>query len=84
LGYFWASVIFAVIGVCMFLVCFLGTKENVHVDRQVHEKEGFKDYIRVIFHNGPLGALILMTLFTISAMNTNNQMMVFYAEYNLG
>lgn len=84
LGYFGASVIFAVIGVCMFLVCFLGTKENVHVDRQVHEKEGFKDYIRVIFHNGPLGALILMTLFTISAMNTNNQMMVFYAEYNLG
>lgn len=68
----------------MFLVCFLGTKENVKVNRKTHEKEGFKDYIRVIFHNGPLGALILMTLFTISAMNTNNQMMVFYAEYNLG
>ena len=84
LGYFWASVVFAVIGALMFLVCFLGTKENVKVNRKTHEKEGFKDYIRVIFHNGPLGALILMTLFTISAMNTNNQMMVFYAEYNLG
>ena len=47
-------------------------------------RTGLEDYIKVIFKNGPLGALILMTLFTISAMNTNNQMMVFYAQYNLG
>lgn len=25
-----------------------------------------------------------MTLFTISAMNTNNQMMIFFCQYNLG
>lgn len=85
LGYFWAAAIFAVIGVLMFGICYLGTKENVHVNRSKSaQKEGFKDYFKVIFKNGPLGALILMTLFTISAMNTNNQMMVFYAEYNLG
>lgn len=85
LGYFWAAAIFAAIGVLMFGICYLGTKENVHVNRsKTAQKEGFKDYFKVIFKNGPLGALILMTLFTISAMNTNNQMMVFYAEYNLG
>ncbi len=28
--------------------------------------------------------MILMTLFTISAMNTNNQMMIFFCQYNLG
>lgn len=84
-GYFIAASIFAVIGVCMFAVCYFGTRENVKVNRNSSaHKEGFKDYIRVIFRNGPLGALILMTLFTISAMNTNNQMMVFYAQYNLG
>ncbi|UIF28685.1 glycoside-pentoside-hexuronide (GPH):cation symporter [Levilactobacillus brevis] len=86
-GYFWAAAVFAVIGIAMFAVCYLGTKENVKVHRATGEaakKEGFKDYIKVIFKNGPLGALILMTLFTISAMNTNNQMMVFYAQYNLG
>lgn len=83
-GYFIASAIFAVIGVLMFAVCYFGTRENVKVNRKSETKEGFKDYIKVIFHNGPLGALILMTLFTISAMNTNNQMMVFYAQYNLG
>ncbi|MGP3641338.1 glycoside-pentoside-hexuronide (GPH):cation symporter [Lentilactobacillus hilgardii] len=85
LGYFWAAAIFAAIGVLMFGICYLGTKENVRVNRsKTAQKEGFKDYFKVIFKNGPLGALILMTLFTISAMNTNNQMMVFYAEYNLG
>lgn len=84
-GYFLASAVFGVIGILMFLVCYLGTKENVKVNRNAKKgKEGFKDYFRVIFRNGPLGAIILMTLFTISAMNTNNQMMVFYAEYNLG
>ncbi len=83
-GYFLASAIFAIVGVAMFAVCYFGTRENVKVNRNNAHKEGFKDYFRVIFKNGPLGALILMTLFTISAMNTNNQMMVFYAEYNLG
>lgn len=84
-GYFITAAIFAAVGVLMFAICYFGTKENVQVKRsKTAEKEGFKDYIRVIFKNGPLGALILMTLFTISAMNTNNQMMIFYAEYNLG
>ena len=84
-GYFFASAVFAIIGVCMFAVCYFGTKENIKVHRDKNAKrEGFKDYIKVVFTNGPLGALILMTLFTISAMNTNNQMMVFYAQYNLG
>ncbi|MDF7682411.1 glycoside-pentoside-hexuronide (GPH):cation symporter [Lactobacillus sp. ESL0679] len=84
-GYFLAASIFAVLGVVMFAICYFGTKENVHVNRNKYaQKEGFKDYFKVIFKNGPLGAIILMTLFTISAMNTNNQMMVFYAEYNLG
>ncbi|WP_132140025.1 glycoside-pentoside-hexuronide (GPH):cation symporter [Limosilactobacillus reuteri] len=84
-GYFVAAAVFAVIGVAMFAVCYFGTKENVKVHRDKNAKrEGFKDYVKVVFTNGPLGALILMTLFTISAMNTNNQMMVFYAQYNLG
>lgn len=83
-GYTIAAAIFGIMGVLGFLVCFLGTRENLKIKRDKAEKESMKDYFRVIFKNGPLGALILMTLFTISAMNTNNQMMVFYAQYNLG
>lgn len=84
-GFMIAAAIFAVLGVVMFAICFLGTRENVKVHRdQGAQPEGFKDYFKVIFTNGPLFAIILMTLFTISAMNTNNQMMVFFAQYNLG
>lgn len=84
-GYFWAAAVFAAVGVLMFLVCFLGTKENVKVNRKVSaEHEGFKDYFKIVFTNGPLFTIILMTLFTISAMNTNNTMMVYFAQYNLG
>lgn len=84
-GYFIASIIMALVGVISFAVCYFGTKENVKVNRQAtKQKNGFKDYLKVVFTNGPLFALILMTLFTISAMNTNNQMMVYFCQYNLG
>lgn len=84
-GYFVASIVMAVIGVASFAVCYFGTRENVKVNRQTNkEKSSFKDYLKVVFTNGPLLALILMTLFTISAMNTNNQMMVYFCQYNLG
>ncbi|WP_416353706.1 glycoside-pentoside-hexuronide (GPH):cation symporter [Agrilactobacillus fermenti] len=84
-GFLIAASIFAIAGVLMFLVCFLGTRENVKVHRDTNaKKEGLKDYLKVVFTNGPLFAVILMTIFTISAMNTNNQMMVFFAQYNLG
>lgn len=84
-GFFIAASIFAVAGVVMFFICYKGTRENVKVHRDTGaQPEGFKDYFKVIFTNGPLFTIILMTLFTISAMNTNNQMMVFFAQYNLG
>lgn len=87
-GYFWAAAIFAAVGVVMFFVCFLGTKENVKIDRSKTNKSktgnAGKDYLKVVFTNGPLFTIILMTLFTISAMNTNNTMMVYFAQYNLG
>jgi glycoside/pentoside/hexuronide:cation symporter, GPH family len=40
--------------------------------------------VKVVFTNRPLLGLVLMTLFLISAMNVNNMMMVFFAQYNLG
>lgn len=84
-GFLIAATIFAVAGVLMFFICYKGTRENVRVHRDKGaQPEGFKDYFKVVFTNGPLFAIILMTLFTISAMNTNNQMMVFFAQYNLG
>lgn len=85
-GFLIASAIMAAIGVGGFYVCYRNTREHVQINRhtEAEQKAGFKDYIRVVFTNKPLLCLILMTLFTISAMNTNNQMMIFFCQYNLG
>lgn len=84
-GYTIAAAVMALCGVLGFLICYLGTKEHVKVNRVGSgEKEGLKAYAKVVFTNKPLGAMILLTLFTISAMNTNNTMMVYFCQYNLG
>ncbi|MFT8348426.1 glycoside-pentoside-hexuronide (GPH):cation symporter [Clostridium saccharoperbutylacetonicum] len=85
IGYPIAAAVMACIGVVSFFICFANTKEHVVVNRNgKSEKASGKDYIKVIFTNRPLLCLILMQLFTISAMNTNNQMMIFFCQYNLG
>ena len=85
-GFFIAAIIMAICGVIGFAVCYLNCKEHVPVKRNTHaeEKAKFSDYIKIVFTNKPLLCIILMTLFTISAMNTNNQMMIFFCQYNLG
>lgn len=85
-GYLAAAIIMSLIGILGFAICYWTTKEHVPVKRntKVEAKVSFKDYVKVVFTNKPLLCLILMTLFTISAMNTNNAMMVFFCQYNLG
>ncbi|VBB09784.1 mfs/sugar transport protein [Lucifera butyrica] len=85
-GFFVASAIMAVIGVISFAICYFNTKEHVPVQRNTNaeKKAGFADYLKVVFTNKPLICIVLMTLFTISAMNTNMQMMIFFCQYNLG
>jgi len=84
-GYPVAAAVMALIGIGSFYICFRNTKEHVKVNRTgKSEKATAKDYAKVVFTNRPLLCLILMTVFTISAMNTNNQMMIFFCQYNLG
>ncbi|WP_019553784.1 MFS transporter [Propionispira raffinosivorans] len=85
-GFLVASIIMAIIGVLGFYICYRNTREHVKVNRNTtaEQNAGFKDYAKTIFTNRPLICLILMTLFTISAMNTNMQMMIFFCQYNLG
>lgn len=92
-GYLLAAAAMGVCGVLGFLVCFWGTREHIRVDRSAEEaveaqagkKRGgaMGTYVRVVFTNKNLGAIILLTLCTISAMNTNNTMMVYFCQYNL-
>lgn len=92
-GYMMAAVVMGLAGIAGFFICFMGTREHIRVDRAAEEKaaeaSGKKSsmlgtYAKVVFTNKNLGAIILLTIFTISAMNTNNTMMVYFCQYNLG
>ena len=78
-GYTIAAVVMGLCGIAGFAICFLGTREHIRIDRQAEEKaagkagkksSAFSTYFKVVFTNKNLGAVILLTLFTISAMNT--------------
>jgi len=85
IGYPVTAGIMAFIGVIGFFICYKGTKEHIRTENARNkEKQTAKDYFRVVFTNRPLWCLVLMTLFTISAMNTNNAMMIYFCQYNLG
>ncbi|MDP4104274.1 MAG: glycoside-pentoside-hexuronide (GPH):cation symporter [Bacillota bacterium] len=85
IGYPITAAIMAFIGIIGFFICYKGTKEHIKVENaKGKEKASAKDYFKVVFTNRPLWCLVLMTLFTISAMNTNNAMMIYFCQYNLG
>lgn len=85
IGYPITAAIMAFIGIIGFFICYKGTKEHIKAENaKGKEKTSAKDYFKVVFTNRPLWCLVLMTLFTISAMNTNNAMMIYFCQYNLG
>ncbi|AJQ25612.1 glycoside-pentoside-hexuronide (GPH):cation symporter [Pelosinus fermentans] len=75
----------SVIGVTAFYFCFKNCKEVI-VGKSLAsgEKISIKAMARSVFTNRPLLALILMTIFTISAYNIKSAMMIYYCQYNLG
>jgi GPH family glycoside/pentoside/hexuronide:cation symporter len=83
-GYPMAATIMVLIGVMSFYITFRNTREHIQPKGRVNERVTFNDYKKAVFQNKPLIAIILMTLFTISAMNANNQMMIYYCQYALG
>lgn len=84
IGYPMAAAIMSLVGIMGFYICFRNTREHIQPKVKVQEKVTFNDYKKAVFSNKPLIAIILMTLFTISAMNANNQMMLYYCQYALG
>ena len=84
-GYMLAAAVMAVLGVGGFAACFLGTRERIKVKGSAAEEERHVGaYVRAIGSNKNLGAMVALTLFTISAMTVNNVMMVYFCQYNLG
>lgn len=75
----------SVIGVTAFYFTFKNCKEVI-VGKNIAagEKLSIKAMARSVFTNRPLLALILMTIFTISAYNIKSAMLIYYCQYNLG
>ena len=84
-GYTLAAAVMAVLGVGGFAACFFGTRERIRVEGSAAEEERhIGAYAKTIAANKNLGAMVALTLFTISAMTVNNVMMVYFCQYNLG
>lgn len=76
-----AAAAMAIVGVMSHLYCYRNTAE--HVKTKPGEKIHFKDLKSALLQNRPLGILILMSLFTISAYNIKIAMLVYFCQYNL-
>ncbi|MFL0249719.1 glycoside-pentoside-hexuronide (GPH):cation symporter [Clostridium neuense] len=83
-AYAFVTAIMGVIGVISFYATYKNTTEVVVHDPKKEEKITAHTIINAIFHNRALLALILMTLFSISAYNIKTQIVVYYCKYNLG
>jgi len=75
----------SVIGITAFYFCFKNCKEII-VGKSLAsgEKIDIQAMAKSVFTNKPLLALILMTIFTISAYNIKSAMLIYYCQYNLG
>lgn len=82
LGFPIAAAAMAVVGVMSHLYCYRNTRE--YIQPQANEKIHFRDLKAALLQNKPLGILILMSLFTISAYNIKIAMLVYFCQYNLG
>lgn len=82
LGFPIAAAAMAVVGVMSHLYCYRHTKE--YIQPKADEKINFQDLKLALLQNKPLGILILMSLFTISAYNIKIAMLIYFCEYNLG
>lgn len=82
LGFPIAAAAMAIVGVMSHLYCYRHTRE--YIQPQANEKIHFHDLKAALLQNKPLGILILMSLFTISAYNIKIAMLVYFCQYNLG
>ncbi|MGT2462091.1 glycoside-pentoside-hexuronide (GPH):cation symporter [Sinomonas atrocyanea] len=82
-GYGVAATAMAVAGVLCFFATFRHTRESVPVVR-TGEKLTAKSFVTTVVTNRPLLAVVIMTVFSISAYNVKTSMIVYFTQYYLG
>lgn len=81
-GYMLTALFVGITGACFYLIGFAFIRE--HVVPQKQEKISFPKAIRVIVRNEPLLLVILSMLISTIGMILKQNLMVYYAQYNLG
>ncbi len=81
-GYMLTALLVGIVGACFYLLGFTFIRE--HVEPQKQEKVSFPKAVRVIFRNKPLLLILAAMLVSTMGMILKQNLMVYYAQYNLG
>ncbi|MFT5758836.1 MAG: GPH family glycoside/pentoside/hexuronide:cation symporter [Alteromonadaceae bacterium] len=81
-GYQLTMTVMSIMGLVMFLLCFLGTKERVPAPS--NEDLSFKDNIRSLWKNDQWRILCLASLFLLTGQVLRFTLAVYYVKYFLG
>jgi len=81
-GYQITMMIMSLMGLVMFLLCFLGTKERI--PPQNHDGLSFKDNVRSLWQNDQWRILCLASLFLLTGQVLRFTLAVYYVKYFLG
>lgn len=81
LGFQRTMVIFAVLSVALFWVCFATTRERV---RPVQESTDIRQDLKAMFGNGPWIALFIAAIFTLMNVAVRNGSLLYYFKYYVG
>ena len=82
-GFFGATVVFAVAGCTMQMICTFNIKERYTEQKHKTEKISIIKSYKSLFKNSPLLILCLINLFTFSAFNAKLAVLPFFCEYVL-
>lgn len=81
LGFQLTMVIFAVLSVALFWICFATTRERVH---PVQKKTNIRLDVRALLQNGPWIALFIAAIFTLMNVAVRNGTLLYYFKYYVG
>lgn len=82
-GYLIAAIVFSIVATILFILCFLGTKERIHQNKQ-QESIDWKKQIQIIRHNNPLNILSLYTVLIYMIYILWYALSVYYINYVIG
>lgn len=80
-GYQLTIAAMSVLGVVLFILCFLGTKERLHPPE--NQKSNFKEDLKVMWHNDQWRILCVAAVLLLTGMVLRSTLAIYYVKYYL-